>query len=135
MALGRVPVIIADDWVPFSIEESNYYVRISEADIGKIDKILAMKLESYDALRKCVEFAYGTYFAPEKRYSAALNRLVSLSTTSRAHLSRRSLQKRLHTARKLNGLLYRQQIVRKFRDRLMKIANKAIQRRTGDTQL
>jgi hypothetical protein len=135
MALGRVPVIIADEWVPFSIQEENYYVRIKEEDIAIIDKVLRGYVASYDALQRSVELVYGTYFAPEKRYSAALNRLVSLSTVSRDHLNRGFLTKRLHRERKRNGLLFRQQIAAKVKDRIVKIANKAMLRKTSDNLL
>ncbi|MBC8164882.1 MAG: exostosin family protein [Bryobacteraceae bacterium] len=130
MALGRVPVIIADDWVPFSVQESGYYVQIKEADIGRIDEVLRKHVASYEALQTCVKFVYGTYFAPEKRYATALNRLVSFSTMSQHHLNRAFLKKRLYNERKRDGLLFRQQIARKIKDRLLRVACNAALRRS-----
>jgi hypothetical protein len=112
MALGRVPVIIADNWVPFSIEHYNYYILIKESDVGKIDGILESKLVSYEILRQNVELIYNTFFSPGIRYTAVLNELVDLSENLPADLDADFLKGRLHSVDfwRANGWLLRQRI-------------------------
>ena len=48
LALGKVPVVIADDWVPFSIPEQDYYVRVKEKDVFDLVPILEEKEKVYE---------------------------------------------------------------------------------------
>jgi hypothetical protein len=76
LALGRVPVIIADDWVPFTIPERGYYVRIAERDVARIPELLQAADASYQGIRARATEVHRRYFAPSTRYSAALNHLM-----------------------------------------------------------
>lgn len=76
LALGRVPVVIADDWVPFSIPERAYYVRVRENDVERLPQLLESALTRYAETREEVCRVYRSYFAPSVRYSVALNRLT-----------------------------------------------------------
>ncbi len=79
MALGRVPVIIADKWVPFSIPETDYFVRINERDLARIPQILE-SLGEYDKRQKCAVEVYQKYFSHRRRISEMMNHLCRLSS-------------------------------------------------------
>jgi hypothetical protein len=76
LALGRVPVVIADDWVPFSIAEEGYFVRIKERDIAGIPELLA-RLD-YRMYHRRALAVYHKYFRREVRLSVILNQIVAL---------------------------------------------------------
>jgi len=76
LALGRVPVVIADDWVPFSIPEQNYYVRIAQKDIQNIPAILG-ELD-YEQLRQNAKAVYQKYFAGSVAYPKLIEALFSI---------------------------------------------------------
>lgn len=122
MALGRVPVIIADNWVPFSIDHDNYYVRIKESDVGRIDEILQSHLSSYKPIRESVRFVYNSYFAPGTRYTVALNQLVELSERIPGDLDAGLLKRRLNSCefRTTNGWLFRQRMWRIVNNEIVK---------------
>lgn len=128
IALGRVPVIIADNWVPFSIEADEYYIQIQESDIGKIDKILNTYLSSYETLQKSVGSVYSTYFSPERRYSVALNHLVSLSSMIPNNFDPDFLKRRLNSKEfwQMNGWLLKQRIARRVNTELTRCLRRNI---------
>lgn len=76
LALGKVPVIIADDWVPFSIPERDYFVKVAEKDISNIIPILEQKEDEYEKLKDQATSIYSKYFDPRLCYSVALNQLT-----------------------------------------------------------
>ncbi len=44
MAMGRAPVIIADDWIPLSFEDDiPYYIKVAERDIERLPEILSAR--------------------------------------------------------------------------------------------
>ena len=109
LALGRVPVIIADEWVPFDISEKDYYIQIPECDVQQVQEILRSKLCRYDELRANSEKVYKKYFARGDRYVMALNKIVKLSgqlspQIDGNYLMRRLLSRNFHQMN--NWLLY-----------------------------
>ena len=78
IALGRVPVIIADNWVPFSIPETGYYLKINENDIFAIPEILKKWEPWYEEMVKNVKTVYRKYFDQGKRYSIAILKIIEL---------------------------------------------------------
>ena len=65
MQAGRVPVILADDWIP--IENFNwdeFSIRIREKDISKIDRIIRANAANGERLGKKAQQVYNDYFAP-----------------------------------------------------------------------
>lgn len=84
MAMRRVPVVIADDWVPFSIAEEGYCLRIAERDLHRVDSLLRQAEGRYQALQAQVRVVFEKYFAPAARYTVALRELIAL------HLRRRT---------------------------------------------
>jgi hypothetical protein len=115
LAMGRVPVVIADDWVPFSIEETGYYVQIREADVAKIESLLTAIEPVYESYRRAAGDVYRKYFAPEVRYSAAINRLCQLQSERLADLDLATLTRRWSTRAfyHSNGWCLEQRIARK----------------------
>ncbi|MEH6406780.1 MAG: exostosin family protein [Leeuwenhoekiella sp.] len=120
MALTRVPVIIADDWVPFSIEEDNYYIRVAEKDIYKLEAILEEKLVKYNTIKKNVSHVYNKYFKEDIRYSILLNHMVELAEEIDYKDKIEYLFKYWHSKEffKLNKWLITQRIAGKLRKKL-----------------
>ena len=112
LALGRVPVVVADDWVPFSIPERDYFIRISESDVGSIDKILTNEVFKYGELWKKSTVVYNKYFEQSRRYSIAFDRLVALSDRMPNYVNRDYLLTRLRSSEfyKMNGWLFSQRL-------------------------
>jgi hypothetical protein len=82
MAMGRVPVIIADDWIPFSFAESlPYYVRVGEREIGQLYDILATRRSNADELRRNARMLWEKYCSKGRRVVAAVERIAKLSTS------------------------------------------------------
>jgi hypothetical protein len=78
LALGKVPVVIADDWVPFSVPEKDYFVRIRESDLSNLVQMLEQKEDVYETLNTNAVNVYQKYFNPQFCYSIALNQLAEL---------------------------------------------------------
>jgi hypothetical protein len=78
MALGRVPVVLADGWIPFSIPEQDYFVRVPEADLGNLEQVLrALEPEAAARGRRARE-VWCKYFSRETRAHAATDALRDL---------------------------------------------------------
>jgi hypothetical protein len=132
LALGRVPVVIADDWVPFSIEESGYFVRIRERDIGRIEALLTKVEPGYEQMQHTARVVYRRYFAPEVRYSVALNRLCKIYASQLRDIECASLTKRWNSRsfHYRNGWCLEQRVLRRavkfgsrIRERLSAVAS------------
>lgn len=129
MALGRVPVIIGDDWVPFSIPENNYYIRVLEGDIYDLPNILKSHLKDYDLLREEVIEVYAKYFSARVKYSKLINEIVVLSC-SFDYFKQTAELVDLWSSRKfwrLNGWLFEQRIVRKCK-KILRLGKKVSKR-------
>jgi hypothetical protein len=117
MALGRVPVVIADDWVPFSIAESGYCLRIAEADLQQVERLLQDAEAQFPVLQAQARAVFTKYFAPARRYTVALSQLASLharvgnTLTAQAHLKRWNSRAFWQS----NGWCVEQRVVRKLR--------------------
>lgn len=84
MAMARVPVIIADAWIPFSFEEDTpYYIRISEADVDRIPEILEARLGEVETLRWNARRLWEKYCSRERRVPALVERLAKLAFGAR----------------------------------------------------
>jgi hypothetical protein len=80
LALGKVPVVVADDWVPFSIPQKDYFIRVKEKDLPNLVQLLEEKEEKYEKLKTNAIHIYKKYFNPQFCYSIALNQLAELYT-------------------------------------------------------
>ena len=81
MALGRVPVVIADDWLPFAFAENlPYYVRIPETQIDRIGGILR-EADSYaEEYGSNARKLWTTYCSPVTRMRAAVMAIAKLKS-------------------------------------------------------
>lgn len=78
MALGRVPVVIADDWVPFSIPEKGYYIHIPEADVEKCEEILGNHRGEARQQGVHAREVWQKYFSPNNRAGAVVDALAKV---------------------------------------------------------
>lgn len=86
MAMARVPVIIADDWIPFSFPESEpYYLKVPEREIAGLPDYLESQCSIADTYRHNARRLWEKYCAPQRSILAAVNALTSLvqNTASR----------------------------------------------------
>jgi hypothetical protein len=78
MALGRVPVVIADRWIPFSLPEQDYYIRVAESDLEKIPEILESRRHEAAALGLRAREIWLKYFSESSRTKAIVEALGGL---------------------------------------------------------
>ena len=79
MELGRVPVIIADDWVePVGPRWGDFSFRLPESEIRSIPKFLSDRESAFPMMAKMARAAWEEFFAPEVRLSWMLSQLESL---------------------------------------------------------
>src|SRR5271166_149639 len=84
MQLGRVPVIIADDWVePPGPHWAEFSLRVAESDLFSIPKLLSERESSFWIMAKKSRQAWVKFFAPNTRLSWMLNQLESLKELRR----------------------------------------------------
>jgi hypothetical protein len=80
MAMGRVPVVIADDWIPFAFEDNiSYYIRVAERDIEHLPDILSQRAREAEEIGRSARLLWEKYFSPNRRVVAALECIVQLS--------------------------------------------------------
>lgn len=123
LSLGKVPVVIADDWVPFSIDAHDYYVRIRERDAIKAADILRTEYASAGKALKASAFAtYQRYFSAPRRFEFALERLTHLQHQCSTLLNRQFLVKRWHSRRfwRANAWTLEQRVARWAGNRLFR---------------
>jgi hypothetical protein len=80
MAMGRVPVIIADDWVPFAFPEKDpYYIRVAEKEIEHLPEILAAQRGAADELRHNARRLWEKHCSLHRRTVAAVEAVARLA--------------------------------------------------------
>lgn len=117
IALGRVPVVIADDWVPFSIPEEGYCLRVPEKQVGEVGRILAAAEDRYDELCKRAREVYLKYWTPPARYTVAMRQLIALKQRHAAPIDEAFLLARWNSRSlwRSNGWCLDQRIGRRLR--------------------
>lgn len=84
MALGKCPVIIADEFVPPPGPDwASFSIIISEKKIKNLKKELEKKESSFEQLGEKAYQAWEDFFAPEKMYEYFSRQLIELIETSR----------------------------------------------------
>jgi exostosin family protein len=79
MQLGRVPVIIADEWVePSGPDWTDFSLRVPESAIHSISKLLTERESEFPQMAKKAREAWEKFFAPEARLSWILEQLEGL---------------------------------------------------------
>lgn len=80
MAMGRVPVVIADDWIPFSFEEGTpYYIKVPEKDIEHLADILAPRRADAKEYAQNARTLWEKYCSPQRSIIAALRCIAQLA--------------------------------------------------------
>lgn len=111
--LERVPVIIADDWVPFSFADQGYFIKIREKDIGQIESILERELGNYDSYLSSIREIKSKWFNNCSRYRNAIEHFLQFHQQNRTDHDPKKLVERLGTAdfQRNNKLLCHQKIL------------------------
>jgi hypothetical protein len=79
MQLGRVPVIIADDWVaPDGPRWSDFSIRVAESDILSIPACLSDRESAFETMAKKARAAWEENFSPDMRVALMLGQLETL---------------------------------------------------------
>jgi len=109
--LERVPVIIADDWVPFSFAEQDYYVKIPESEVGNMASLLGQELEKYDDYLANLKIVKAKWLSQD-RYSKAIEHFLKFHRQHQISHDPKLLLDRLksHEFRRSNGLLSHQKL-------------------------
>ena len=113
MVLQRVPVIIADDWVPFSFPEQEYYITIPESELDNINSHLEQELENYDFYLSNLLAVKSKWLTPKTRYCTVIEHFLEFHRQHQSAHEPSALLERLksHEFRKNNGLLSHQKIL------------------------
>ncbi len=117
MALGRVPVVLADHWVPFSIAESDYYLRIPERQLGELEGLLAAKQADAAAMGAHARNVWWKYFSRQNRARAVLDAIRALMETPGAAVSLENYRRRWSSGRfkRMNKLTFAQRAWRRVK--------------------
>ena len=108
MVLERVPVIIADDWVPFSFpQQDHYYVTIPESELENLTAHLERELENYDFYLSNLLAVKSKWLAKKTRYRTVVEYFLDFHRQHQSAHEPKVLLERLqsHEFRKSNGLL------------------------------
>jgi hypothetical protein len=98
MAMARVPVIIADDWIPFSFEEAvPYYIKVPEKDIEHLPAILSGRKGDAEDLRRNARSLWEKYCSVENRIPAALRSFAGLAEQTRSKMTYAAYRERWHS--------------------------------------
>jgi hypothetical protein len=119
LALGKVPVVIADEWVPFSIPADDYYIRVQEADASRVPAILRYEYASAaSSLKAAAHAVYRKYFDVRWRYRLAFERLLKLQEECLRNVTREDLLRRWRSGAfwRANGWAFDQRAIRRVRD-------------------
>ena len=112
--LNRVPVIIADDWIPFSFPADKYYVQVQEKDLENIQSILQQELKNYDMYYANLLKLKSAWLVKGRRYQILVEQFLEFHKRNQRAHDPKVLLERLasETFLKSNGLLAHQQLLR-----------------------
>jgi hypothetical protein len=79
MELGRVPVILADDWwAPVGPEWGKCSIRIREKNVGNLLRVLQVYEDRFQTMGRAARVEWETWFAPQRRLVWMLAKIESL---------------------------------------------------------
>lgn len=80
MALGRAPVIIADDWIPFSFEDKlPYCIQVPEREIANLPEILRARRSEAEELGHNARTLWEKNLSPSRRVVALMDIIAGLA--------------------------------------------------------
>jgi hypothetical protein len=117
MALGRVPVIISDSWIPFSFDQADpYYVLIAEADLPRIPDILRERRGEARTLANNARMLFQRYLSVGNRFPEVVRMMqklqAGLPSDCRKFYSHRWSSRKF---RRANGWTLEQRLVEKIK--------------------
>jgi len=121
MAMARVPVIIADDWIPFSFEENlPYYVKVPERDLEHLPDILSGHRGRADEYRRNARMLWEKYCSASRRVVAAVESIAKMAAQSGDRITYASYQELWHSREFLEraGWTSRQQLALRMEQHL-----------------
>ena len=84
MQLGRVPIIISDQWLPpYSLEWDSFSIRLKENQISSIPNMIEANEPRWGDMAKLARETWESHFAPTKQIDHLLNELILLSESPR----------------------------------------------------
>ncbi len=118
MQLGRVPVVLSDDWVrPPGPDWQSAVVFSPESDVNQLADRLIEFEHRFEAMSKNARTVWNEWFSPKMRFSRILQSLYALKQSRPSNHDERSLQSiwSSHAFKKQHGFLLSQRIARKMR--------------------
>ncbi|MGD0196605.1 MAG: exostosin family protein [Solirubrobacteraceae bacterium] len=74
LAAGRVPVIIADEWVaPRGPDWESFALRWPEHDVAALPRVLAEREDDYERMAAATRNAFASWFAPERAWDRLID--------------------------------------------------------------
>ncbi|MEL7219420.1 MAG: exostosin family protein [Pseudomonadota bacterium] len=100
MALGRCPIVIADDWIEIKgVDWSECSIRVAENQLGEIDAILASRAEDLRRLGENAQRVFKKHFSSDTRAHFFIDQLLELHE-NRSHRDYRKDWNRIQYWRK-----------------------------------
>jgi exostosin family protein len=86
MQLGRIPVILADDWLaPIGPDWNSCSIRIREKEIRNIPSILQANQDRFESMALAARREWETWFAPDRRLLRMLGKIEQLQKERSSH--------------------------------------------------
>lgn len=105
MAMARVPVVIADDWIPISFDEDlPYYVKVPEKDLDHLPEILRDRRKDAEELRRNARTLWEKHCSLQRRMLSTVERLSKLAARPEPRLSYQDYRERWHSKEFLTKL-------------------------------
>ena len=134
MAMGRTPVIIADDWVPFAFEsDAPYFIQIPEKDVEHVPDILSQKRHEAEAYGRNARMVWERNCSSPRRVVAALECIAKLAAQpgKRPNFSFYSAYWNSQEFLKMSGWTFRQQATLRLQQHWQKFVSKTSTKKSG----
>lgn len=119
MELGRVPVILADEWVPPDGPAwSRFSIRIAESQLDQLPQIVRCREQQWEEMSARSRQAWEEWFGPGTRVTSAVAAAEEILYSRPATWSeKKALAKwKTHAGRSHLGWAFHQRLARKFRN-------------------
>ena len=96
--MGRAPVVIADNWIPFTFKENiPYYLRVPESELEYLPEILNNRREEAREIGRNARILWEKYCSRSRRMVAALECIATLAASQGERLTFASLREMWHS--------------------------------------
>ncbi len=107
MMMGRVPVIISDEWVePAGINWDDFSIRIKQKNISNIPQILNERAADADKMGIKARYIWEEYFADENSFHRIAEWLLEIKTAGKCANGSKRLKKHFHILRPYHFLRF-----------------------------